>query len=64
MFGIFGVARVIGPELVVNSANAIGCVVINIGTKHLIEGRVSQCTISSYLMYLHIGFLILVKMFP
>ena len=42
MFGIFGVDRVIGMELVVNSANAIGCVVINIGAKHLIEGSKSM----------------------
>lgn len=31
--------------LCLNSAKAIGCTVVNIGTQDLIEGRVSPCTL-------------------
>eukprot|EP00268_Persea_americana_P057688 TRINITY_DN6926_c0_g1_i4.p1 TRINITY_DN6926_c0_g1~~TRINITY_DN6926_c0_g1_i4.p1 ORF type:complete len:110 (+),score=15.17 TRINITY_DN6926_c0_g1_i4:180-509(+) len=33
------IAREIRMELVLNSAKAMGCVVVNVGAKHLIEGR-------------------------
>ncbi|XXG64537.1 hypothetical protein AAC387_Pa05g2461 [Persea americana] len=43
------IAREIRMELVLNSAKAIGCAVVNVGAKHLIEGRITYMYYTGHL---------------